>query len=180
MFVCSVCQRWWSVHTLLSLWVVVEQVPPPWSRLRELMLCDHSDPLLSVCFGGHFLWSRINLEAALFFLPYSEHNKGLYVIFFKLTTNPVTHWLMVVCSLVAWKGNNSPFQLCGSALFILCCKWIWRVTVWLWPGVVLSQTGPNCGRELRAEEHVKRESSIKSAHNSYFYRPFLSFMWLKN
>lgn len=98
MFVCSVCQRWWSVHTLLSLWVVVEQVPPPWSRLRELMLCDHSDPLLSVCCGGHSLWSRINLEAALFFLPYSEHNKGLYVIFsnWPRTQLPIGCWLFAL------------------------------------------------------------------------------------
>lgn len=59
----SLSFSWWFVHTLLSLWVVDRRSPgsfaTPWSRLGELMLCDHyteqSDPLFSVCCGGHSL-----------------------------------------------------------------------------------------------------------------------------
>lgn len=58
------------------------------------------------------------------------------------------------------KGNTAPFQQCGSALLILCCKWIWRVTVWLRPNLVLDRTGPNCGREAWAEECAERDSGM--------------------
>lgn len=93
---CSLSLRWWCVHTLLSLWVVAERSPGAfaalWARLWDLMLCDHSteqfDPLVSVCCGGHSLWSVLFfLEAALFlFFPNREHNKRL------LSNSPNWSW----------------------------------------------------------------------------------------
>lgn len=91
------------------------------------------------------------------FLPYIKNNKGLFLDLNWSWTH-FTHWLIVflfVCFFALWlhgKGNTAPFEQCGSPLFILCCKWIWRVTVWLRPRVVLDWTGPNCGREAWAEE----------------------------
>lgn len=93
------------------------------------------------------------------FFPYSEHDKGLLLdsLNWSWTHLPIG---LLCFALVAWKGNTAPFQQCGSALLILCCKWIWKVTAWLRPGVVLDRTGPNCGREAWAEECAERESGM--------------------
>lgn len=66
-----------------------------------------------------------------------------------------TQWEIVVYSLVSWKGNTAPFYQCSSALLISCYKWISRVT-----GVVLDQTGPNCGSETWTGEFAERDSDI--------------------
>lgn len=93
----SLSFSWWFVHTLLSLWV--DRRSPgsfatPWSRLGELMLCDHfteqSDPLFSVCCGGHSLWSVFFGSCIILFF----HTAGTITTFAwlsKLIMNPFTH-----------------------------------------------------------------------------------------
>lgn len=100
------------------------------------------------------------LEAALYLISIQWAQQRTFAWLSKLVMNPCTHWFIVVCSLVAWKGHTAPFQQCGSALLILCCKWIWSVTVWLRPGVVLDRTGPNCGREAWAEECSDKDTGM--------------------
>lgn len=76
----------------------------------------------------------------------------------KLIMCHFTQQEIVVCSLVSWKGNTAPFYECSSALFLSCYKWISRVTVQT--GVVLDQTGPNCGRETWTGGCAERDSGI--------------------
>lgn len=76
-------------HSFISVggcWAVAGSFATPWTRLGELMLCDHSteqfDPLFSVCCGGHSLWSGCFFVFFFWklhypFFPHSEHNKGL-------------------------------------------------------------------------------------------------------
>lgn len=131
-------------------------------QLRELLLCGHSaeqfDPLCPVCCGGHSLWSFF-WKLHYPFFPYTKHSRGFYL-------TPELPWTISPIGILFFavrfhgKGNTAPFQQCGSALLILRCKWIWRVTMRLWPVVVLDRTGPNCGREAWAEECAERDSGI--------------------
>lgn len=93
------------------------------------------------------------------FFPYSRHNND-FCLTFQIDHEPIYPLAYCFLCLVAWKGNTAPFQQCGFALLILYCKWIWKVTVWLWPGVVLDRTGPNCGRDMWAEECDERDSGM--------------------
>lgn len=178
MFAClfSLSLSWWFFfHSLLSLWVVAGRSPgafaTPWAQLGELMLCDHSteqfDPLFSVCCGGHSLWSLFFGSCIIPFFHTVSTTKD-FVWLSKLIMNPFTHWLIVVCSLVAWKRNIAPIQQCGSALLISCCKWIWRVTMWLRLSLVQDRTGSNCGREAWAEECAERGSGTAQIIHACF------------
>lgn len=167
----SLCSlSWWFVHTLLSLWVVAARSPgssaTPWARLGELMLCDHSteqfDPLFfSVCCGGHSLWSLFFWKLHYPFFLHRENNKGLLLDSSTLIMNPFLDWL-IVFPLSGCMEKGIVHLLNNVALLSLSysCKWIWRVTVWLRPAVVLDRTGPNCGREAWAEERAEREAGI--------------------
>lgn len=110
-------------------------------------------PLFSLYAVVVTLWSVFILKAALCLFAVQWAQQRSFAWLSKFTMNPVTHWLIVVCSLVAWKGNNAPFQPCGSALLIL---WLNGSEGWQW-GPVWRWTGPNCGREAWAEERAERD-----------------------
>lgn len=86
----------WFVHTLLSLWVVAGRSPSalatPWTRLGELMLCDHLteqfDPLFSVCCGGHSL-DLCFLEAALYLFFHSASTTKDFSLTFQRDHEPI-------------------------------------------------------------------------------------------
>lgn len=163
MFVCSVSHWASGLSTLFYLcgWFAGFNLPSrglgsgSWCFVTTLLSSLTLFSLFAVVVT--LFWSLFILEAALSLSSIHQEQQRTFPRL-KLIMNSFTHWLIVflfVCFFALWlhgKGNTAPFEQCGSPLFILCCKWIWRVTVWLRPRVVLDWTGPNCGREAWAEE----------------------------
>lgn len=155
----SLSLSWWFVFYLCGWLLGSCRVHLPTHGLGSGSWCFVTTLLSSLTLFS--LWWSLSLifvflKAALSLFSIQWAHQRTFAWLSELIINSFTHWLIVFCSLVAWKGNTAPSQ-CGSALLIL---WIWRVTVWLRPGVVLNRTGPNCGRKAQAEECVERDSGM--------------------
>lgn len=117
-----------------------------WARL--MMLFDHHTDQFSLYSVVVTLFDLCCFGSCIIPYVHTESTTKDFACIPKLIMNQFTHWLVVVCSLLAWNGNTAPYsliQLCTSYLMLqldLKCR---CESVWCWTGK--AQTlGENSGQ----------------------------------
>lgn len=129
-------------------------------------LAERSDTFCSVCCRGQ-------LSLICFWklhYPFFFHAAGTTTTFAWIPKLIIKHFFPLAnciffCLFDVWLHGTGILHLFNNVALLsssLYCKSIWKATAWLWPDEVLDRTGPNCGREMWAEECAERDSVMLS------------------